>query len=86
MIDAAERANSPTNFNRLADGRCGTRHDGAMNIEPGAVRSLLHRPAFGLPEGASAVIFQTRELYASPNGDRWYLGRDAQSGRMFGAT
>ena len=26
---------------------------------------------------------QTRELYASPNGDRWYLARYPDSGRVF---
>ena len=26
---------------------------------------------------------QTRELYASPNGDRWFLARDPDSGRVF---
>ena len=25
----------------------------------------------------------TRELYYSPNGDRWYLARDPGSGRLF---
>ena len=27
-------------------------------------------------------VTQTRELYSSPNGDRWYLGKDA-SDRVF---
>ena len=26
---------------------------------------------------------QTRELYSSPNGDRWFLSRDPASGRVF---
>lgn len=26
---------------------------------------------------------ETRELYNSPNGDRWFLGRDAGTGRVF---
>ena len=26
---------------------------------------------------------ETREIYASPNGDRWYLARDPESGHAF---
>ena len=26
---------------------------------------------------------ETRELYSSPNGDRWLLARDPESGRVF---
>jgi hypothetical protein len=26
---------------------------------------------------------ETRELYSSPNGDRWFLGRDPAMGRVF---
>ena len=29
------------------------------------------------------MSIQTRQLYASPNGDRWYLGRYRESGRVF---
>lgn len=29
------------------------------------------------------MAVQTRELYASPNGDRWYLARYPESGRVF---
>ena len=29
------------------------------------------------------MTFETRELYASPNGDRWLLARYAESGRIF---
>jgi hypothetical protein len=29
------------------------------------------------------VSLEKRELYASPNGDRWYLARYAESGRVF---
>ena len=29
------------------------------------------------------VPLQRRELYASPNGDRWYLARFPESGRVF---
>jgi hypothetical protein len=29
------------------------------------------------------LSLETRELYASPNGDRWYLARYAESGRVF---
>ena len=29
------------------------------------------------------MSLETRELYASPNGDRWYLARSAESGRIF---
>ncbi len=29
------------------------------------------------------VTIETTELYASPNGDRWYLARYAESGRVF---
>ncbi len=29
------------------------------------------------------MSLEIRELYASPNGDRWYLARYAESGRVF---
>jgi hypothetical protein len=29
------------------------------------------------------VSLETRQLYASPNGDRWYLARYPESGRVF---
>ena len=29
------------------------------------------------------MSIETRELYASPNGDRWYLARYPESGRVF---
>jgi hypothetical protein len=29
------------------------------------------------------MAVETRELYSSPNGDRWFLGRDAASGDVF---
>jgi hypothetical protein len=29
------------------------------------------------------VTLQTRELYSSANGDRWFLVRDSESGRVF---
>ena len=29
------------------------------------------------------MTIQTRELYHSSNGDRWYLARDSESGRVF---
>jgi hypothetical protein len=29
------------------------------------------------------MAIQTRELYRSANGDRWYLARDSASGRVF---
>jgi hypothetical protein len=30
------------------------------------------------------MAFQSRELYRSgPNGDRWFLARDSESGRVF---
>jgi hypothetical protein len=29
------------------------------------------------------VALETRELYHSPNGDRWHLARDPVSGRVF---
>lgn len=29
------------------------------------------------------MSLETRELYASPNGDRWYLARYLDSGRVF---
>jgi hypothetical protein len=29
------------------------------------------------------MAVETRELYHSPNGDRWYLARDVDSGRVF---
>ena len=29
------------------------------------------------------MALETRELYASPNGDRWYLARYVGSGRVF---
>ena len=29
------------------------------------------------------MSLETRELYASPNGDRWYLARYADAGRVF---
>ena len=29
------------------------------------------------------MSLETRELYASPNGDRWYLARYLESGRVF---
>ena len=29
------------------------------------------------------MSLETRELYASPNGDRWYLARYPESGRVF---
>jgi hypothetical protein len=29
------------------------------------------------------VTLQRRELYASPNGDRWFLARYPESGRVF---
>ena len=29
------------------------------------------------------MSLETRQLYASPNGDRWYLARYAESGRVF---
>ena len=28
-------------------------------------------------------MLETRELYASPNGDRWLLARDPATGRVF---
>src|ERR1700757_4330364 len=33
--------------------------------------------------GAKAMGVATRELYSSPNGDRWYLARDVESGQVF---
>jgi hypothetical protein len=29
------------------------------------------------------VTARTREIYHSPNGDRWLLARDAETGRVF---
>jgi hypothetical protein len=29
------------------------------------------------------MVIKTRELYSSPNGDRWYLGRDPITGNVF---
>jgi hypothetical protein len=29
------------------------------------------------------LSLETRQLYASPNGDRWYLARYPESGRVF---
>ena len=29
------------------------------------------------------MAVETRELYSSPNGDRWFLGRDAATGEVF---
>ena len=29
------------------------------------------------------MTLETRQLYASPNGDRWYLARYPESGRVF---
>ncbi len=29
------------------------------------------------------MAVETRELYSSPNGDRWFLGRDPATGRVF---
>ncbi len=29
------------------------------------------------------MSLETKELYASPNGDRWYLARYPESGRVF---
>jgi hypothetical protein len=29
------------------------------------------------------VAVRTREIYRSPNGDRWLLARDPETGRMF---
>lgn len=29
------------------------------------------------------MSIQTREIYASQNGDRWYLARDPETGRAF---
>lgn len=29
------------------------------------------------------MSLETRQLYASPNGDRWYLARYPESGRVF---
>ena len=29
------------------------------------------------------MSLETKELYSSPNGDRWYLARYAESGRVF---
>jgi hypothetical protein len=33
--------------------------------------------------GASRVATKTRQLYRSANGDRWYLVREIDSGRVF---
>jgi len=35
------------------------------------------------PAVAEADMRQTRELYVSSNGDRWFLARDPGSGRVF---
>ena len=35
------------------------------------------------PALAAADTLQARELYASSNGDRWFLARDPGSGRVF---
>ncbi|MCB4823597.1 hypothetical protein [Roseicella aerolata] len=35
------------------------------------------------PALAGADMRQVRELYASSNGDRWFLARDPGSGRVF---
>jgi hypothetical protein len=29
------------------------------------------------------MAVETKELYSSPNGDRWFLGRDAATGEVF---
>jgi hypothetical protein len=29
------------------------------------------------------MAVRSRQLYSSPNGDRWYLARDGDSGRVF---
>ena len=29
------------------------------------------------------MAVETRELYSSPNGDRWFLGRDPVTGEVF---
>jgi hypothetical protein len=29
------------------------------------------------------MAIETRELYSSPNGDRWFLGRDPATGEVF---
>ena len=39
--------------------------------------------AFGLPPSQERGRLPSRELYHSANGDRWYLVRDAESGRVF---
>jgi len=34
-------------------------------------------------EGITIMPIRTRQLYESPNGDRWLLARDADSDRVF---
>lgn len=36
-----------------------------------------------MPELRRAVLSERRELYRSPNGDSWFLGREPQNGRAF---
>lgn len=52
-------------------------------LEPGGGYLLMTAPAFAAEAGAMNVRIARRELYSSPNGDRWYLARDTEAGRVF---
>jgi hypothetical protein len=39
--------------------------------------------AGGACERATGMPLEARELYSSPNGDRWYLARDPDSEQVF---
>src|SRR5260370_4859334 len=51
---------------------------GGCGVAPVAPIRML-----GGKEGTNWMPVETRELYSSPNGDRWFLSRDAGTGRVF---
>jgi hypothetical protein len=55
-----------------------------MQVEIISDPALRHRvQSEPSPIRSDAVSLEIRELYASPNGDRWYLARYVDSGRVF---
>jgi hypothetical protein len=39
--------------------------------------------AFGMPPAPEERSLPRRLLYSSPNGDQWYLAKEAEAGRVF---
>jgi len=48
-----------------------------------ANKAVSSGPGSTLSEATSHMAAQERELYSSPNGDRWYLVREPGTGRLF---